>query len=71
MLWQGDTQGESVTFVGYIEITDLPDTAHTVRVEDTGIPGSSGGTDVTVAAFGWGAVGEPAVHKVYLPFVSN
>lgn len=70
-VWQGSTQGESVTFEGYIEIVGLPASAHTVRVEATGTPGGNGGTDVTVAAFGWGAVGEATPHKVYLPFVTN
>lgn len=71
LVWQGSTQGESVTFEGYIEIANLPESAHTVRVEATGTPGSSGGTHVTVAAFGWGAVGEAGPHKVYLPFITN
>ncbi len=71
VLWQGSTQGESVTFEGYIEITSLPDAAHIVRVEATGVPGSRNRSNVTVAAFGWGERGAPANHTVFLPLVQN
>ncbi|MEZ4673993.1 MAG: hypothetical protein R2932_07080 [Caldilineaceae bacterium] len=70
-VWQGNTQGQSVTFEEYIEIDGLPNTTHTVRVEATGQPGSSGGSDVTVAAFGWGSLSSPANQTIFVPIVRN
>ncbi len=69
--WRGNTCGASVTFEQYIEIAALPNSSHTVQVETIGSPGSGGGSDVTVAAFGWGPVTSPLPHQLHLPIVSN
>lgn len=70
--WHGNTRGGSITFEQYIEIDDLPNTSHTIRVEATGQPGQDGGgIDVTIASFGWGSIGGSATHTVYIPIVQN
>jgi hypothetical protein len=71
VVWQGNTQGENITYEAYIQITGLPNTPHTVSVEATGQPGSRGGCDVTIAAFGWGVLGAPATYTVFVPLISN
>ena len=70
-VWQGNTEGANLTFEEYIEIDELPHTSHKVRVEATGTPGSKGGTDVTIAAFGWGSRSETASHTIHIPIVRN
>jgi len=53
--WTGNTVGASDTYEDYVEIRDLSNTQHTLRIEATGKPGRDGGDrHVTVAAFGWG-----------------
>ena len=69
-MWLGDTREQnSINFEGYVQIANLPAALHTVRVQpyvDTRCPEAG---DVTVVAFGWGAIGEG--FRNYLPFVAR
>jgi hypothetical protein len=69
-VWIGSTrERNSINFEGYVQIANLPPALHTVRVQpqvDTRCPEAG---DVTVVAFGWGAIGEG--FKRFLPFVAR
>lgn len=63
--------GNTLNLKDYIEIYDLTNAQHTVKVESLGQKGSeSGGRDVRIAGFGYGAVNSKK-YVVYLPFIAN
>lgn len=75
-VWSGNTYGGEHKFTEYIEISGLPATAHTVRVEPTGQAGVAGGNiHVTLTAFGWGAVSaenkKEDQNTIFMPFVAQ
>ncbi|MBV7332244.1 hypothetical protein KFU94_29230 [Chloroflexi bacterium TSY] len=73
-VWEGNTVGEGVNFETYLEVRNLPNERHTVRVEAVGRPGRDGGdVHVAIVTFGWGEVpGESDEGStIFLPFFTR
>ena len=69
-MWIGNTREQnSLNFEGYVQVANLPAALHTVRVQpwvDARCPEAG---DVTVVAFGWGAIGEG--FRRYMPLIAR
>ena len=71
---QYEWRGNILNFTGYVEISDLPLAAHTIRITALGEPGKVGGeSHVTLAGISCRQRGPVStiLERIFLPWVAN